>query len=161
MLNPSHIISKHIGIALLLWLLCSFTTNAQQPLAGKWISYSMTYRSKEIELKKKKDKTFLIFQSENNYVKYYYSYNSGSSSRTLVHDLSGEEVKDSNGRILKKRKAKEQGIYRVQQNEIVFNAKDEVYLAEYKIEGGILFLTEFGNDSLKTNVFTTKFKRVR
>jgi len=161
MLNSLNIFSKHGGFVLLLVLPLAFTTKAQEHLKSEWVSCSMTYRGKEIELKKKKDKTRLIFQTDKNYIKLYYTHNRNSDPPILSYNSISRKIESTNGQTLKKRKAKEAGTYQVRESEIFFDTGNEKYSAQFQMEGEFLLLTQYGDESLKTRLFTIKFKRVK
>lgn len=147
-------------ILMLLLCILPLITTAQEHLKGKWVSYSLTYRGRERELKEKQDKTRFVFEAGENYIKYHYLCNNGSDPLVLRYSfLNGKlEVNDSNGKTLKRKKVKERGSYQVSGREIVFFTSNDRYSAQYKLEGKTLLLT-FAYDSLNTGNYILKFRR--
>lgn len=143
---------------LLLLLAISLTTKAQERLKGKWVSYSLSYRGRERAFKEKQDKTRFVFDAGGNYTRYDYIYDRDPNSLTLIYSFPSGEVKDTNGKVLKKKKVKEKGSYQVSENNIVFVTSNDRYSAQYKWEGETLLLT-FTYDSLSAVNYTLRFRR--
>lgn len=155
-----HVISlfSRAIIVLTLSLLACSRLVAQENLAGKWISYSVTYRNKEVEMKSKYDKLILHFGRDSRYKKLFYAFKDYPRSDFSYHLLDGK-TEDASGNVLKRKKIKKQGTYQLKKNAIEFATASEKYSQLYQLQGEILILKEFGQDA--SDFYVIKFKRVQ
>lgn len=140
----------------------SFQLTAQEHLTGEWISYSINIENKEIAIKGKREKTVIILNKDQSYVKHFYMIKGITDSEKVklsYHLVDGKlEIKDANGRILKQKKTKEQGTYQINRDVIQFVTFNNKYTVPYQLQEEILTLKQLVKDAIKED-YAIKFKR--
>jgi hypothetical protein len=150
------------GFILILLFCWNIQLSAQDNLVGEWVSDSMTFRDKVISIKDKYDRIVIVFNQDQSYVKYFYTVSGIATPENVklsYHLIDGKlEVADVNGRILKRKKAKERGIYRITYDGIHFATDGNEYTVKYRLQEETLILKYLVENFVEED-YTINFNR--
>lgn len=135
---------------------------AQDNLTGEWVSHSITSKNRETEIESKRDEIVIIFTTGQRYVKHFYTIKNLADSDTVKLYFSKNlmdgkfEMRNSNGKELKRQKITERGSYQIDNDRIRFVSQQREYTVPYQLHDGLLLLTE---NIASGEEYITKFKR--
>jgi hypothetical protein len=158
-----------LKIAFSLFLsVCSLCLSAQDNLVGKWAAQSILLRNHEIKLERK-EKYF--FKKTGAYVHRYNQYRSkGDTAKEVLFTttfFNGKRwtvVKDAHGNVLRPRRVKERGNYKVDAvtKQIAFSTHDDrIYFKVYDLDNRYLYMEESteGMPENEDTVYLLKLRR--